>query len=593
MKHKFLIISILIIILLSMTSLAITTDEFNRPDSDLLEFGWNETTNINCNGEIVNNTLRIIWTGDRGGDCNVWHPGGQETIFDFETSYRAIGVGSVIGTAVTINGDADIAFFTEGTSFEHTTSTHRVWNTAGNLTVTGIAAITQGVWYQARFKYDGINLSTKIWFNGTPEPDTFNFSRAFANIDTGINLVLGENDNNAGEVRFDYVRDIPTAINIDAVSPKNDTVFNLSIISISANVSSTENYKLELFINGTLNQSKDLLAFNTSATFDISFNEGHFSYFFNASNSTEAIFDISGTSTFIVDTITPVIGYTTPSAANDTIVNSSKSITLDISVTNTNLHLFVFNVTNSSGSILFSNSSTTLNGTSSLSVTNIVNLENQSEQTFTASMFVCDIIFNCANQVVTFTMDSTSPIVTNTAPDNNTMSAGGSTGFVFSTSEVGLCSLQFNGTTQETINVSIGNNSFTDIDFNSNISVSWNSVCSDNFGNNATSGAFIFTVDIVEVKGLFTAGNCPNTSIPDILTFAFLTFFLITMLVINIVHIKIPALTFIIGLGFIPLGKVIAGCSGILGLLTFVIAVFIMMFGAFGDNKNSPSGGEM
>lgn len=147
--------------------------------------------------------------------------------------------------------------------------------------------------------------------------------------------------------------------------PINNTIFSKTNISFNTSVTANLNYNVELFINGTLNQTKSFLLDDNTANFSALFNDGHFSWFLNLSNDTTVT--TTDVRLFIKDTINPIHTFNNPSALNITVIGGSKLINLDVDAQNVNLHLNHFNVTNSSGSVIYSNFTNTLNGPTEVS----------------------------------------------------------------------------------------------------------------------------------------------------------------------------------------------------------------------------------
>ncbi len=356
--------------------------------------------------------------------------------------------------------------------------------------------------------------------------------------------------------------------------PLNNSIFTKTTINFNVSFSSSSNYDANLFINGTLNQTRSFLSSDTFISFNVTLSDGHISYKITANTSTQTVETV--TNLFIIDTINPFIIFTFPSPNDDTKLNNL-TLNTNILLFNINLKLFEYNLTDPLGNRFF-NTSENLTGSSSFTITNAVSLSGLAEGPFSARVKVCDIADICTVEAHTFVLDLTSPTILNLDPVNNSVDTDGDITFSFSTTEDGTCSLLKNSVVQQSKSVLNGTDSFNQI-FTADDSFSWNIRCSDLALNNATSGAFLLNISFPVIPpGLFTAGNCPNGSLSDSFTFAFIGFFIILLFIVNEIFIKVDVLNVVIGIGLVFFGLVIGGCSVPIGWIVILFGIVIMLF---------------
>ncbi len=117
----------------------------------------------------------------------------------------------------------------------------------------------------------------------------------------------------------------------------------------------------------------------------------------------------SSSVTFFVDSIIPLISYTSPTETNNSLIKT-RNIVINISATDTNLA----NIT-----IFLSNSTSLVNQTTTTSNNNFINITNLSDGTYYFNATATDILNNKnSTETRTVLLDSTTPLISFTAPTN-------------------------------------------------------------------------------------------------------------------------------------------------------------------------------
>jgi len=381
---------------------------------------------------------------------------------------------------------------------------------------------------------------------------------------------------------------VASTINIGNGFPENNTFYNNQNLNLNASVNSTDTFNATLYINGVANKTQSYTSDDDRVDFNVTFPEGTYIFRIDANQTT--VGDSTEDNTFTVDVTNPLITWTVPLNDNTTLIGAASVLDSSINIFNTNLEFFNYNLTNNTGGVFYTNSST-LNNVTSYTVLDAVLLIG-GDGVYTASMYVCDFGMNCVLEERTFTYDTTPPSVNNTFPVNNSLSEISDVSFSFVTSEAGTCSLVFDGIVNRTItNASTGSNTFApDVTFGYNQSLQWNVNCTDTASNTGESGAYNLTLTIIEVQPTVIAGEfldayvCPDDQLSQAFLFSFIGFFLLALLVIvEIFFGAIPFFHILIGLALIFFGITMVGCNTFIGgtvilfgFATMVVKVFLM-----------------
>jgi len=180
-------------------------------------------------------------------------------------------------------------------------------------------------------------------------------------------------------------------LDITNTTPENNHTFNTSTLEINATVDSTFDFNCSLYINSTLNQSRNNInnGSDVNVPFNVTFANGNYDYYFFCTNNETN--ETSSTKDFIIDTITPDITFNNPANDNSTTLNlvNDENLTADIDITDTNLYSYYYNITYSNGSLIANFSNTSLTGLSSYTITDSLNMSGY-RGTFNAVVKVCD-----------------------------------------------------------------------------------------------------------------------------------------------------------------------------------------------------------
>lgn len=353
---------------------------------------------------------------------------------------------------------------------------------------------------------------------------------------------------------------------ITLISPFNNTISKYQLESVFDNTDDgIDNLTANLYINGLINATKSV-APNTQNSINAT-GLGNQQYTWWVEVCDIEFCSNSSIRYYTIDTINPVITWTTPSDDNSSLFYNS--ITSNINIFNTNLMNLVYNITNSSDIVIL-NEEINLSSLTDYDITTSLDLSNQSSQTFSYSVYVCDDANICVLEERTFATDNDPPIISLINPSNNTITSDTDIRFNFSIDEESNCSLYINNTYEQSgiFNI-IG---FFDKTFpNSNQSYSWYVNCGDlNFAaNNIDSEVRILkiieTSSIEQAPEFLSVNTCPNDSVTNVVMFAVLMTFLFLMILVSHTYMKIPIFDMLIGLGFVMLSFPVFGCMPLLG----------------------------
>ena len=159
-------------------------------------------------------------------------------------------------------------------------------------------------------------------------------------------------------VGFQYPFNTPATggtINITATTPANNTAFSTLLLPFNITISSTTNYSVSFFVNGTLNQTMNNVGSgNSTQRFNLSFlstTVSSFSWSVNVSNTQDNA--STGTNFFSIDNLGDSINITGTSPANNTQFNIL-SLPINVTVSSSqpyNLSLFINGTLNQTMSV--------------------------------------------------------------------------------------------------------------------------------------------------------------------------------------------------------------------------------------------------
>tara|TARA_R100000656_G_scaffold114808_1_gene87301 strand:+ start:8210 stop:11410 length:3201 start_codon:yes stop_codon:yes gene_type:complete len=184
------------------------------------------------------------------------------------------------------------------------------------------------------------------------------------------------------------------SINMSTAEPLNSTQHNTLSLSLNTTINSSVQYNVTLYVNGLVNQTilnraasqNKFIAFNLTwtNTTEVTFNYSIFAYGNQSlANAT------SLTNTIHIDNLRPGINFNVPSDLNTTIIKNTGKLFTNITLDDTNLFSFQYNITYvDNGSIAYTNSSSSLTGFTIYNVLDQVTLSNSG--LYNALMRVCD-----------------------------------------------------------------------------------------------------------------------------------------------------------------------------------------------------------
>lgn len=161
---------------------------------------------------------------------------------------------------------------------------------------------------------------------------------------------------------------------VTLITPTNGTTASGIITNFTYNISSKESIvNTSLYINGTLNSTNTTVIQNaTTEFFNLTMTEGDYNYTIEFCDNTSTCYFPYNNFTISVDSIEPIVTWTLPSLQNSTV--SNLNLSTNLSVFDTNLFSYHFNITFPNGTVITSiiNESIEINNASILeNITNI------------------------------------------------------------------------------------------------------------------------------------------------------------------------------------------------------------------------------
>lgn len=185
----------------------------------------------------------------------------------------------------------------------------------------------------------------------------------------------------------------PPGSNINVSNPKpfNNTQFNTVLLNINTTVNATTDFSCSLYINSSLNQTSSYSSGNdVSVSFNVSFlntTESDFTYYLYCNTSTNN--DTTPTNTFFIDNVQPNLYWYFPFSGAVLNYFNSPVFTTNITVVDSNLYSYYYNISYNNGTTLYNFSNISLTGISIYNITNVINMSGYFGL-FNASVKVCD-----------------------------------------------------------------------------------------------------------------------------------------------------------------------------------------------------------
>jgi len=253
-----------------------------------------------------------------------------------------------------------------------------------------------------------ITTETKIW-NGTFNTTTFDFEFKFDNV-THWNCLVNDNSSQEDWADANFTLNITSAVadtvfpDLNITFPINNTNYSSNIININYSVSDDVALDTCWYSNDSMSENTTLADCETNIT-DVTWIEGQHNVTIWANDTSDNI-NIS-TVTFIIDTIPPDLNITTP--INNSFLSNE---TIDVNYTTSDFGLGL-------NTCWYSNDTYSTNTTLTNCETNITDIVwNEGEHNVT--LWVNDTLNNINKTGVTFTIDTTAPIINITFPTNYT-----------------------------------------------------------------------------------------------------------------------------------------------------------------------------
>src|SRR6056297_2480123 len=203
-------------------------------------------------------------------------------------------------------------------------------------------------------------------------------------------------DGDPNGVFFRNVVEEEKNISITSTYPANNTQFNTEELNISVLVTTTNTSTCNLYINDVLNQTNNSInnGNDVNVTFNVPFandTESNYTYYVNCSiNSNTSIYDNTSTNTFYIDNEFPILSWTKPRDDEKFVLNEQNpNFVTSITIADDNLYSYEYNITNMSGTNLFSFSNSSLTGLTSYTINDSVNMSGYTG-VFNATVEVCD-----------------------------------------------------------------------------------------------------------------------------------------------------------------------------------------------------------
>ena len=184
------------------------------------------------------------------------------------------------------------------------------------------------------------------------------------------------------------------SVNMSIPEPLNGTQHNTLSLSLNTTINSSVQYNVTLYVNGLVNQTildraasqNKFIAFNLTwaNTTEVTFNYSIFAYGNESlANAT------STTNTIHIDNLRPGITFNVPTNTNSTLLKAGKILNTNITLEDTNLFSFQYNITAViNGSVVYTNSSSSLTGSTTYNVLDQVTFTDSGR--YNALMRVCD-----------------------------------------------------------------------------------------------------------------------------------------------------------------------------------------------------------
>ncbi|MFH1641540.1 MAG: hypothetical protein ABIC04_01440, partial [Nanoarchaeota archaeon] len=370
-------------------------------------------------------------------------------------------------------------------SFSDSAEVTFYFNVSDASKITGCILYVEGLPPEANESLISKSAKNSITYPGLPWGDIYWYVNC---TDDSPGAIIGHSEKRL--VKVD-----PTAPNLIAYlypTPANNSIRNVSIIKINA--SYTENYpnnpdKAQLFVNGTVNQSKGYSGgSNKYVNFTVVFPDGvyNFSVFMN---DTAGGSDTLPEYNLIIDTIKPKINFTGPTPGNS-YNQSINNFTVNVTHVDANPDDVVFYLNNIKNKTKHSS-----NGYSNVT---IVGLQ---DGTYTYYVWMNDTAKNTnATETRTIRIDTKPPLIYLEYPSNDSWNNKGLVSFRYNVSDAFLgvsnCSLVIDDKLNKTNTTIVPSASqYFNISFLNSLGYSWYINCSDKLNNINQSEKRVIRVD--------------------------------------------------------------------------------------------------
>ena len=267
-----------------------------------------------------------------------------------------------------------------------------------------------------KYQVDGSNAAPESPLDWTLQGSDDNVTWNTIDTETGINWIADEKKNfsvdiittayryfkynvtavNGAEIGFKelnyFSNTTPGAdsINIsEEIFPANNTQYSYQTLNFNTSINASNITDCQLYINNTFNQTTSYAAGqNVVVSFNETLANGDWTFYIfcndsMTSNETTAMHE------FYVDSTLPTIGWHTPSALNNTVMNGTLNTSIDLY--DLNLYAYYFNITWPNGTLVpgLNYTNTSLTGLTNKQITNAPNMYNYSG-VFNAVVRVCD-----------------------------------------------------------------------------------------------------------------------------------------------------------------------------------------------------------